>query len=331
MKVLVTGGGGFLGGAIIDRCVQRGWDVRSFARGDYPHLVAKGVEVVRGDLADLSAVEAAVQGCEAVFHVAALAGMWGDYQRYFDANVLGTRNVLAACHKHGVQRLVYTSSPSVVQRYESIEGADERLDYPDSHHTHYQATKALAEREVVAASCDALLTVSLRPRMIWGPGDTQIAPRVIDRRRSGRLKLVGDGSQLVDSIHIDNAALGHMLALDALQPGAACVGKVYFLTNGEPWPLAKLMNAILSAADEQPVTATVSPRFAWVAGSIFEAAWRLFGIKSDPPMTRFLARQLCTANWFDISAARRDLGYQPQVSMDEGMAGLKRWYAEHPP
>ena len=331
MRVLVTGGGGFLGGAIIKRCLANQWQVRSFARGDYPHLAAKGVEVHRGDLANASAVGAAVAGSDAVFHVAALAGMWGDYARYFNANVVGTRNVIAACREHGVERLVYTSSPSVVQRYTSIEGADESLCYPDHHHTHYQATKAQAEREVIAASDDELLTVSLRPRMIWGPGDTQIGPRVVARRRAGRLKLVGDGSQLVDSIHIDNAAEGHMLALDALKPGAACPGKVYFLTNGEPWPLAKLINAILKAAGEQPVTASVSPRFAWFAGIFFEGIWRLLRLSSDPPMTRFLARQLCTANWFNIDAARRDLAYVPVMSMNDGMAQLQRWYAEHPP
>ena len=331
MNVLVTGGGGFLGGGIVDACLARGYSVRSFARGDYPHLEKKGVEVLRGDLGDAAAVRAAVRGCDAVFHVAALAGMWGEYERYHRANVLGTRNIIEACRAQGVGRIVYTSSPSVVQRVTDIEGADESLPYPDEHYTHYQATKAEAEREMMAANSDELRTVSLRPRMIWGPGDTQIGPRVIQRRRAGRLKLVGDGSQLVDSVYIDNAVHGHMLALDKLAEGDVCAGKVYFLTNGEPWPLRRLMNAILEAAGEPPVTAQVSPAFAWRAGQLFEGIWRLFRLQSDPPMTRFLARQLCTANWFDIGAARRDLGYAPLVSMEEGMRRLKVWYREHPP
>ncbi len=331
MKVLVTGGGGFLGGAIIDCALARGWEVRSFARGDYPHLVGKGVEVIRGDLADEGAVADAIAGCDGVFHVAALAGMWGHYSRYLRANVLGTRHVIAGCRRHGVRHLVYTSTPSVVQRATDIEGADETLAYPDRYMTHYQSTKAMAEQAVIAANDAELATVSLRPRMIWGPGDTQIAPRVIARRRAGRLRLVGDGSRLVDSIHIDNAANGHMLAMDALVSAKDCRGKVYFLTNGEPWPLKRLMNAILQAAGEPPVTAQVQPKLAWVVGAICELSWSVLRLSTEPPMTRFLSRQLSTANWFDISAARRDLGYEPLVSMQQGIESLKHWYAENPP
>ncbi len=331
MNILVTGGGGFLGGAIIDQLLARGDNVRSFARGDYPHLRDKGVQTVRGDLADPTAVSAATKGADAVFHVAALAGMWGPHRDYFNANVLGTRNVLAGCREHGVGKLVYTSSPSAIQRITAIEGADESLPYPDKHYTHYQATKAQAERDVMAATTADLLTVSLRPRMIWGPGDTQIGPRLVQRKRAGRLKLVGDGSPLVDSIYIDNAAAAHLLALDHLEPGAACVGKVYFISNGEPWPIGKLMNAVLEAAGEEPVTARVSPGAARAVGTVCEWIWGALRIKSDPPMTRFLASQLSTANWFDISAAQRDLGYVPVVSMQQGLQRLKAWYAEHPP
>ncbi len=326
---LVTGGGGFLGGAIIDRLLARGVTVRSLARGDYPALRAKGVKTLRGDLADASVVVQATAGCDVVFHVAAKAGMWGAYDSYHQANVVGTQNVIAACRDGGISRLVYTSTPSVVQRLTSIEGADESLGYPDDHSTAYQATKAEAERLVMAANGEGLATVSLRPRMIWGPGDTQIGPRLVDRHKKGRLRVVGDGSPLVDSVYIDNAADAHMCAWDALAAHddptqAPCAGRVYFVTNGEPWPIGKLMNAILAASDMPPVTKSVSPRVAWIAGTVIEWIWKGLRLSSEPPMTRFLARQLCTANHFDISAARRDLGYDPAVSMQEGLRRLKQ-------
>lgn len=331
MRVLVTGGGGFLGGAIIDRLLARGVDVRSLARGDYPSLRQKGVQTLRGDLADPTVALDAAKGCDAVVHVAAKAGMWGRYDGYHRANVLGTANVIAACRAQQIEKLVYTSTPSVIQRLTATQGADESVSYPAHHATHYQTTKAIAERAIMAANGPGLATVALRPRMIWGPGDTQIAPRLIERRRAGRLKIVGDGRALVDSIYIDNAADAHLLALDKVGIGAACAGKVYFVTNGEPWPLGDLMNGILQAAGEPPVTATVSSAMAFAAGTVCEWIWGALRIEADPPMTRFLARQLHTANWFDIGAARRDLGYTPTVSMTEGMRRLAAWYGENPP
>jgi nucleoside-diphosphate-sugar epimerase len=322
MKALVTGGGGFLGRAIVERLCARGDTVRSLARGDYPELRALGAEPFRGDVADPEAVLRAVDGCEVVFHVAAKAGIWGPYHEYHRCNVEGTRNVLEACRARGVRRLVYTSSPSVVFDGRDMEGVNESAPYASHFESPYPETKALAERMVLEADCDELATTALRPHLIWGPGDNHLIPRLIARARAGRLWRIGRKDHLVDSIYIDNAAEAHLLAADRLGPGSSVRGKAYFLSQGEPWPLWDLINGILAAAGLPPVTRTVPRRAALLAGSLLECAYRTLGRSTEPPMTRFLANQLSTAHWFDIRAARRDLGYRPTVSIEEGLRRL---------
>ena len=328
MKALVTGGGGFLGGAIVRLLRARGDEVRSLARGDYPALRVLGVEQVRGDLADRAAVHEAAAGCDTVFHVAAKAGIWGPGAEYRKINVEGTRNVLDACRARGVRRLVYTSSPSVVFHGRDMEGVDESAPYPARFEAPYPATKAEAERLVLAANGPDLATVSLRPHLIWGPGDNHLVPRIIARARAGRLRRIGREPKLVDSIYIDNAAEAHVRAGDRLNPGAAVAGRAYFLSQGEPRPLWDLVNGILRAAHLSPVTRTIPVPAARLAGAILEATYRLLAIRSEPPMTRFLARELSTAHWFNITAARRDLGYEPRVSIDEGLERLEQWLTE---
>jgi nucleoside-diphosphate-sugar epimerase len=323
--VLVTGGAGFLGGAIVDRLLDRGLSVRSFSRGDYPELRARGVETFRGDLGDAAAVEAAVEGCEAVFHVSAQIGAWGRYQDFYRTNVEGTLHILSACQAHGVKRLIYTSTPSVVHAGGDIEGADETLPYSSHFDTHYPKTKAIAERAVLEANSSELSTVALRPHLIWGPGDNQLIPRLVERSRSGRIALVGDGSKQVDGVYIDNAADAHINAFDAIESGAPCGGKAYFITNDAPLPISELMNGILAAAGEPPIRRHVPAGLAVAIGGMLEGVWWVFRLGGEPPMTRFVARQLSTAHWYDISAARRDLGYEPRVTTREGLKRL----AEH--
>jgi len=323
MKALVTGGGGFLGLAIVKRLVARSDEVRSLARGEYPQLESLGVDVRRGDVADPAAVDAAVADCDTVFHVAAKAGVGGSYQSYHTPNVTGTRNVIEACRRHGVSRLVFTSSPSVVFDGTDQQNVDETEPYPSKHLAHYPRTKALAEQMVLASNAPELVTVSLRPHLIWGPGDNHLVPRIVSRASAGRLRLIGDGTNLVDSVYIDNAADAHLLAADRLRPQAPLAGKAYFITNDEPVPVAKLINGIVEAAGLPPVTRTISPKAAYAIGSVLETAYGLLRLSAEPPMTRFVARQLATAHWFDIAAARRDLGYDPTVSIDQGMQRLK--------
>ncbi len=325
-RALVTGGGGFLGEAIVRRLLERGMAVRSFSRGAYPELEAVGVECFRGDLADAASVGAAAKGCDVVFHVGAKAGVWGSYSEYFDANVRGTGNVLAACAVHGVRRLIYTSSPSVVHGGEAIEGGDESLLYPDHFEAPYPETKAMAEQMVLAANGSELMTVALRPHLIWGPEDNHLVPKIVARARAGKLKLVGDGANLVDTVFIDNAAEAHLDAWDSLTPGAACCGKAYFITNGEPRPIKEIIDRMVGAAGLAPVEKSIPMGVAVVAGRTLELAHRLFAPSKEPMMTAFLARQLGTAHWFDISAARRDLGYEPAVSLDEGFKRLAEWF-----
>ncbi|MBA2575854.1 MAG: NAD-dependent epimerase/dehydratase family protein [Euzebyaceae bacterium] len=325
MRALVSGGGGFLGGAIVRRLLDRGWAVRSFARGAYPALAAAGVEVLRGDLADADAVGRAVAGCDVVFHVAARAGVGGAPSAYRAANVDGTVHVVAACRRHGVGRLVFTSSPSVVHRGDDLRGADESAPYATRHLAAYPATKAAAERVVLAADGPALATTALRPHLVWGPGDTHLVPRLLARARAGRLRFVGDGRALVDSTYVDNAAEAHLLAADRLAGDGAPAGRAYFVSNGEPRPVADLVNAILRAAGLPEEHRTVPFAAAYAAGAVAEVAWRVARRTDDPPVSRFLARQLATAHWFDLTAARRDLGYVPRVSLDEGFARLAEW------
>ena len=323
MKALVTGGGGFLGLAIVRALVARGDSARSFSRADYPVLHALGVEQVRGDIADAAAVSAAVQGCDVVFHVAAKPGIWGAYETYHRANVSGTENVIAACRQHGVQRLVYTSSPSVVFDGCDMEGVDESVPYPAHYEAHYPHTKAQAEQLVRAANDAQLATVSLRPHLIWGPGDNHLLPRMVARAHAGQLRRIGARANLIDTVYVDNAADAHLLAADRLVPGSAVAGKVYFISQGEPVPMWDMVNRLLRAAAAPPVTRAVPVWLAMLLAHGFEASHRWLRKPGEPRLTRFVVREMSTAHWFDLAAARRDLGYAPRVSMAEGLARLR--------
>lgn len=323
MKALVTGGGGFLGGAIARMLLERGDAVRSFARGSYPALEALGAEVFRGDLADAAAVEKACEGVDVVFHVGAKAGVWGSYESFHQANVVGTDHVLAACRKHGIRKLVYTSSPSVVFNGADMEGVDESVPYAAHFETHYPRTKAEAERRVLAANGPELATVALRPHLIWGPGDTNLTPRIVERGRQGRLKQIGPNDKLIDGTYIDNAAEAHLLAADRLAVGAPLAGKAYFIANGEPVKVWDMVNGILEAAGVPPVTSRISPEAAYAAGWLLEQVHGLFNLPGEPLMTRFVAKELSTAHWFKLDAARRDFGYEPRVSVREGLERLR--------
>lgn len=323
-RVLVTGGGGFLGGAVVRLLLARGDEVRSLGRGDYPALRALGVETVRGDLANREAVDPAVRGCDAVVHAGARAGAGVRLEPYRLANVVGTRNVVAACRRHGVGRLVHTSTPSVVHTGSDLHAADETAPIAARFDAPYPATKAEAERVVLAANSPSLATTALRPHLVWGPGDTHLVPQLVARARAGRLRFVGDGRALVDTTYVDNAAEAHVAALDALAtgPAAAPRGRAYFVSNGEPRPIAAIVNAILAAHGLPPEHRRVPLGAAVAAGAVIEAIWALLRRDDDPPMTRFLARQLATAHHFDLTAARRDLGWEPRVTIDEGLRRL---------
>lgn len=322
-KVMVTGGGGFLGKAIVKLLVEKGDDVTSFSRNRYTDLAAMGVQQIQGDISDKVAIEHACKGVDLLFHVAAKPGIWGDYSDYYTTNVIGTQNVISACKKHHVSRLVYTSSPSVVFNGTNMEGVDESVPYPDKFNSHYPKTKAIAEQHVVRSASESLKTIILRPHLIWGPRDNHLVPRIIERAK--RLIRVGSGRNLVDTIYIDNAAEAHILAANRLEENHKLSGKIYFISQGDPVPLWEMVDNILTAAGLAPVQRSVPYEIAWIVGAFLEFVYKTFNIRGEPQMTRFLAEELATAHWFNISAARNDLGYEPRISTKKGLIRLENW------
>ncbi len=329
MSVLVTGGTGFLGRKLVERLLAEGRQVAVLGRTPAPDLEARGVRFIQASLGDATAVEAACAGIETVFHTAAKVGVWGDYDDFFRTNVLGTRAILAGCRRHGVARLVYTSTPSVVYNGHDLAGANESLPLTSDCPSPYPLTKAIAEREILAAHGPELRTVALRPPLIWGVGDPHLVPRLLARAKAGRLRIVGNGQNRVDMVHIDNAVAAHLLAERALSgPRPVAGGQAYFITNGEPVLLWEWINALLRGLGVPPVTKTISLGAASVIGALCEAAWRVLPVRGEPPMTRFIAAELAKDHWFDIAAARRDLGYAPHVSMAAGTAELIHWHRQ---
>jgi 2-alkyl-3-oxoalkanoate reductase len=379
MHALVTGGGGFLGRYIVEALLARGDRVRSFGRGAYPKLEAAGVEVVRGDLRDSVALGAACVGIDCVFHTAALPGIGLDRDEFEAVNQRGTESLLSAARFCGVKSFVYTSSPSVVFAGVDQRGVDESAPYDfgwmDANRAFYSYTKACAEQAVLSANDDEFRTCALRPHLIWGPRDTHLIPRLIARAEAGRLRRVGDGTNLVDITYVENAAAAHLQVADALvdvqhgspdpaetadrevsteagrttvkegagsgdprtivgDPRAAGkrsessstpAGKAYFISQGEAVNCWEWISDVLALAGLPPVKRAVSRRTAeWIGGKC-ESIYRTLRIGSEPPMTRFLAAQLSTSHWFDISAARRDFGYAPRISTAEGMQRLREW------
>jgi nucleoside-diphosphate-sugar epimerase len=346
--VFVTGAGGFLGIAICRLLRSANINVTGFARGHYPELSQMGVNMIQGDISDFSQVKSAMKSCDLVFHVAAKAGVWGSLDDYFKPNVQGTQNIINACQSLGISRLVYTSTPSVTFAGVDEVNIDESQPYADNYLNYYGQTKAQAEQLVLAAAKtsfkknaaakistdnstaeesnspkEPLKTVALRPHLIWGPNDPHLVPRVLERAHAGKLKLVGKEDKLVDTIYVDNAAYAHILAAIALaEPKSKCNGKAYFISNDEPITMAAMLNKILACDGLPPVCKRVPSAIAYAVGATLETVYKLFNKKQEPIMTRFVARQLSTSHYFDISRAKSDFGYKPLVDIDEGMQRL---------
>ncbi len=318
MTVLVTGGGGFLGKALVKQLVARGEQVRSFGRGDYPELSQMGVEVCRGDICDLRAVEAACIGVTVVFHVAAAPGYWGKWQQFYRPNVMGTQHLIGACRRQRVPKLVFTSSPSVVFDGKPHRHADESLPYPDKFESPYPHTKALAEQLVRAANGDDLLTVCLRPHLIFGPGDTHLLPRVIARAKQGRLIQVGDGQNCVDFTFVEDAARAHIDAWQALEIGSPLAGQAYFISQDAPIKLWPWINELLTQLAIPTVKRRIPLKLARTLGRILETIHSF--VPGEPRLTRFLASELALDHFYSIERAKRDFNYQPKTSMETALA-----------
>jgi nucleoside-diphosphate-sugar epimerase len=337
-RVLVTGGNGFLGRAVCRILIEKGYQVRVIGRNSYPELEKMGILCFKGDIRNFAHIDKAAAGCFAVIHTAALPGIWGAYQEYYSINVMGTKNVVAACKKHGISVLVYTSTPSVVYHGGGIQGKSEKeLTYPGEFQCHYAETKANAE-QIVIKNTDTpvnggkkLKTISLRPHLIWGPGDKNLIPRILEKAGRGKLKIIGTGDNLVDIVYIDNAAAAHVLALEKLMARPGDVnGKAYFITQQKPVNLWDFINKIIKNAGMDEVKTRMSFKSAFYSGFVLEKLYAFAGIKKEPPMTRFLAQQLAEDHYFDPGAAVKELGYKPHITIDQGLTRLAAWISSMP-
>ncbi|GAB6191767.1 NAD-dependent epimerase/dehydratase family protein [Desulfocastanea catecholica] len=324
-KALVTGGGGFVGKAIVTRLLQQGIETAVVGRHHYPEIEALGGTCVVGNVSDGAIMDRAAAGVDIVFHVAALAGIWGSWKEYYTTNVLGTEVVIGSCQRNGVPMLVYTSTPSVVFNRTDINGGDESLPYAAEYLCHYAKSKVIAEQNVLGANCPTLLTCAIRPHLIWGPGDPHLLPRLLASGRKKLLKRVGDGSNLVDISYIDNVAHAHLLAAKNLCEQGTAAGKPYFISQGEPVNLWDWINDLFTAMGIDRVQSSVSFPFAYRLGGLLEACYKVARSAKEPRMTRFLAEQLAKSHYFSIENARKDLGYAPVISTSEGLRRTVSW------
>lgn len=328
MRILVTGGGGFLGTYIIQELLKNPtYLVTNFSRHIYSHLEDIGVPTIKGDLKNRADIEHALsQGFDAIFHVAALAGVWGKYQDFYDINFVGTQNLLEIAKLKGIKKFIYTSTPSVVFGKGDLLGVGEDQPYATEHLTPYAETKTLAEKLVLENNNGKdFLTCALRPHLIWGPGDPHLFPRVIHKGRQGKLKIVGDGENLVDIIYVENAAWAHVQAFEHLSPGSKVCGQAYFIGQERPVKLWDFINQVLGYLKIEPVMKSIDLESAYRIGWILEKAFKLAGIqKPEPPMTRFVALNLGKSHYFSHEKAKRDFGYHPRITIEEG---LKRTFA----
>jgi len=320
-SILVTGGGGFLGSAVCRQLAALGYRVSAYQRSEAAHLSSFGIRSIRGDLADLDALRQAAAGCGAIVHTAGKAGIWGKPADYWRVNVEGTANVIQVCREQHIGVLVHTSSPSIVHGGGDLGGVDESQPVAKRFSAPYPETKAEAERRVLAANNGELRTVALRPHLIWGPGDPHILPRLAARAKRGTLALPGP-DKIVDTIFVENAARAHVLALQELAGAARCAGKPYFVTNHEPMPQGEIIRRLLAAIGLEVRIRAMPVGLGLAAGFVCEALWRTLRLPSEPPITRFAVEQLATAHWFDCSAAERDFGFRPTITVAEGLEQL---------
>ena len=326
MKVLVTGAGSLLLGGIAQQLAERGDHVVCFQRRT-TETTHQNITMFAGDIRDRGSVTEAASGCDAIIHGAARVGVMGSWEEFHSTNVDGTSNILRAVTEHQISRLVYVSTPSVAHVGDAIEGDIATPATTGRKRAHYAESKAQAEILALQANSTDLGVVAIRPHLVWGPGDTQLVGRIVERARQGRLVMVGSGNALVDSTYIDNAISAHIAALDAVTPGSPCAGKAYVISNGEPRTVNELMSRICEAAGVEFSPKHVPAVIARSIGSVVERIWPLIR-KDEPPITRFVAEQLGTAHWFDQRPVQTDLNWKPEVSLDEGFVRLAKWFQE---
>ncbi len=326
MKTLVTGGGGFLAGHLIDRLLEKGHEVRTIdlTEAALDRAAGLGCETIAGDLRDTETVSRACDGIEVVFHVAALASPWGTRKAFWSINVEATDNIIRACREKGVRRMVHVSSPSAVFDGTDHYMADETLPYPKKFLSHYCETKAVSEQRVLEANGQGLETAALRPHVIWGPRDRNLVPRIAQRAKAGKIVQIGDGENEVSTIYVENGADALVLAADA----PAAPGNVYFIAGEKPVKLWGFLRRTLEGLGLPGPRRQIPYPVAFAAGAAMEAAWRTFNLKGEPTLTRYTAAELAKSHSYSIARAQKDLGYQPRVSDEEGLARTLKYFNE---
>lgn len=325
MKVLVTGASGFLGRAVATRIADAGHEVTTLQRR--PSGVT-GARDIAGSVTDPSIVRTAVEGQDAVVHLAAKVSLAGDPAEFTRVNIDGTRELLEAATAAGVTRFVQVSSPSVAHVGHALVGVGAERADPEGTHGHYARTKAAGELLALSYDAPGFAVVAVRPHLVWGPGDPQLVARIVDRARRRRLPILDKGAALIDSTYVDNAADAMLAALERAQEAH---GRALVITNGEPRPVAELLGGMCRAAGVPAPSWSVPSSVARAAGSVVERIWAWRRREDEPPMTRFLAEQLSTAHWFDQRETREILNWEPRVSIDEGLARLADHYRHASP
>ncbi len=327
-NVLVTGGGGFIGLGIVRALRKMGVRTLVVGRHRYPEVEELGAHCLVGDIRDKEFMIQACTNVDTVFHVAAKAGVWGSWDDYFSINVTGTENVIAACQENLISRLIYTSTPSVVFNRGHLRGVDETTPYAEDVLCHYARSKIMAEILVLEANSPLLRTTALRPHLVWGPGDTNLLPRLIKRGRAGSLKIVGDGRNKVDISYIDNVVDAHIQAAINLERYGTAAGEAFFISQGEPVNLWEWISNLFIQLSIPPITKSITFDKAYKIGFVMEKLYGLLRIKQEPKMTRFVAEQLAKSHWFSIKKAEKILPYTPQVSTAEGVQRVVAWVRE---
>jgi nucleoside-diphosphate-sugar epimerase len=316
----VTGGSGFIGGRLITRLVADGWTVRALARSDGSAAAVEvlGAEAVRGDLDDRDSMTAGAESCEVTFHLAAHLGDWGPWEEFERGNVGGTRNALAASEAAGVRRFVHCGTEAALMAGQPLVNVDESAPLRPDSKAPYPATKARAEQLVRNANREGFETVVIRPRFVWGEGDTTLVPVMEEMIEQGRFAWIGGGGNLTSITHVENVVEGLVLGAERGLPGEA-----YFVTDGEPVVLREFVTEMLATKGVVPPDRAIPGFLAAPIATISEAAWKLLPLPGAPPISHFTAWVMTQECSIDISKARRELGYEPVVSREQGLAEMR--------
>lgn len=315
MKYLVTGAGGFLGTEIAKQLIQKGHEVINFSRSTYPHLNELGIETINGSVTEYESVKMALNGVDGCFHVASKVAMWGKWEDFYQTNVIGTKNIIKACEENNVKNLVYTSTPSVVFGNKGHSGSDESIKYPKKYLSLYAKSKSIAENQVL--NSESLNTISIRPHLILGPNDTNLVPRLVEKAKSNKLFIVGNGTNKVDVVHVVNAALAHILAMEKLEQGDPQVNHQAFFIGQGPVNLWNFINQILESKNVPQIKKSITSKKAYIIGSILEKIYSMLGkFDREPPMTRFVALQLSENHYFSHQKAKDLLGWKELINAD---------------